>query len=232
MALLPGLLRRMLPPAARALEREYDYVIVGAGSAGCLLANELSAGGSEQVLLLEAGGWDWNPFIHIPAGVYQVFKDPSINWNLESEPEPACQGRRIELPRGKVVGGSSAINAMVYMRGHPLDYDGWAAQGLPGWAFAHCLPYFKRCETSDRGASEYRGGSGRLQVTQGNLSNPMYSALLEAGAQSGQGTSPDLNGHKPGTAAVNTNVHTGRGTTEPRTGSHRRHRASRSHGTP
>ena len=92
----------MIPPAARAVQREYDYIIVGAGSAGCVLANELSADPSKTVLLLEAGGWDTNPLIHIPAGVYSVFKDPSINWNMESEPEPACDGRRIELPRGKV----------------------------------------------------------------------------------------------------------------------------------
>ena len=198
-----NLLRRVVPRgsssprAVAATKREYDYVIVGAGSAGCVLANELSADGS-SVLLLEAGGWDWNPLVHIPAGVYSVFKDPSINWNMESEPEPSAGDRRIELPRGKVLGGSSSINACVYMRGHPRDYDRWAAEhALPEWSFDHVLPYFKRCETSDRGESDYRGGSGRLSVTQGKMDNPLYEALLEAGAQSGQGVSDDLNGYRP-----------------------------------
>eukprot|EP00035_Acanthoeca_spectabilis_P019141 m.415685 g.415685 ORF g.415685 m.415685 type:complete len:575 (+) comp16824_c1_seq17:2209-3933(+) len=199
MALLPGLLRRVLPPLQRvSLDRSFDYIIVGAGSAGCVLANELTADGSKQVLLVEAGGWDWHPLIHIPAGVYSVFKNPSFNWNYQSEPEPHCNGRRIELPRGKVVGGSSAINAMVYMRGHPLDYDGWATRhGLPTWSHAHCLPYFKRCESSDRGPSPHRGGSGRLEVTQGQMDNPLFDALMTAGKQSGQGVSDDLNGFQP-----------------------------------
>ena len=114
---IPSLLHRMVPPLRSAsLRSSYDYVVVGAGSAGCLLANELSADPNNTVLLVEAGGWDWNPLIHIPAGVYSVFKDPSFNWNYESESEPHADGRRVELPRGKVVGGSSAINAMVYVK--------------------------------------------------------------------------------------------------------------------
>ena len=204
MAHLLKLARRLVPPLSSAgggalKQREFDYVIVGAGSAGCVLANELSADGSKEVLVVEAGGWDWNPLIHIPAGVYSVFKDPSLNWNLQTEPEPGCDGRRVELPRGKVVGGSSSINAMVYMRGHPLDYDGWAERDGLGdeWRWDRCLPYFKRCESSDRGASEHRGGQGRLEVTKGAMDNPLYEALIEAGAQSGQGVSDDLNGYKP-----------------------------------
>jgi choline dehydrogenase len=203
MARVPRLASRMVTALSRRnppLQSEYDYIIVGAGSAGCLLANELSECGTKQVLLLEAGGWDWNPLIHIPAGVYSVFKTPSLNWNMETEPEPECDGRRIELPRGKVVGGSSAINAMIYMRGHPLDYDGWAEEyDLPDWSFDRCLPYFKRCETSDRGGEKgdsYRGRSGRLKVTKGQLANPMYDALFEAGRTSGQGFSEDLNGRE------------------------------------
>eukprot|EP00937_MAST-01D_sp_MAST-1D-sp2_P006751 g6751.t1 len=195
--MLARLLRRMVPPAKQSLQAEYDYVIVGAGSAGCVLANELSADGTKEVLLLEAGGWDTNPLIHIPAGVYSVFKDPSLNWNMETEPEPHADGRRVELPRGKVVGGSSAINAMVYMRGHPKDYDQWRdAHDLPDWGFENVLPYFRACETSDRGGSEFRGGAGRLAVTQGTMENPLYDALLEAGASSGQGVSDDLNGYR------------------------------------
>ena len=141
---------------------------------------------------------DRNLLIHIPAGVYRVYRDPRINWNYEAEAEPALDGRRLDLPRGKVVGGSSSINAMVYMRGHPRDYDRWAEEcGLPRWTYAQCLPYFKRCETSDRGASDWRGGDGPLGVSQASLENPLFDAFLEAGEQAGQGRSDDLNGYKP-----------------------------------
>ena len=177
---------------------EYDYIVLGAGSAGCVLANRLSASGTHRVLLLEAGPMDRKLLIHIPAGVYRVYKDPSINWNYRAEAEPACDDREIELPRGKVIGGSSSINSMVYMRGHPLDYDRWADKyGLEQWDFAHCLPYFKQCERSDRGGDPWRGDSGPLGVTRGKLENPLYDAMMVAGEQSGQGTSEDLNGYKP-----------------------------------
>ncbi|MEG6507648.1 choline dehydrogenase [Methyloligella sp. 2.7D] len=183
-------------------DEEFDYVIVGAGSAGCVLADKLSADGASKVLVLEAGPMDRNLFIHIPAGHHAIYKGPKLNWNYETVPEESLFDRKIEQPRGKVIGGSSSINAMVYMRGHPLDYDGWAADfGLEEWDYAHCLPYFKAAETSNRGASEWRGGSGPLHVTRGTTPNPLYDALLEAGTQSGQGTSDDLNGYQPeGTA--------------------------------
>ena len=191
---------------------EYDYIIIGAGSAGCVLANRLTEGSQNKVLILEAGPMDHKLMVHIPAGVYHAYKDPSINWNYTSEPEPECDDRRIELPRGKVIGGSSSINSMVYMRGHPMDYDRWANDfGLPDWSYERCLPYFKRCESSDRGANAWRGGSGPLGVTQGTLQNPLFDALHEAGEQSGQGTSDDLNGYKPeGIARLDSTTRYGR----------------------
>ncbi|MEQ9490086.1 MAG: choline dehydrogenase [Alphaproteobacteria bacterium] len=177
---------------------EYDYIIIGAGAAGCVLANELSQDSNNKVLILEAGPMDRNLLIHMPAGVYSVYKDPSINWNYKSETEPMLDGRNIELPRGKVLGGSTSINTMVYMRGHPQDYDRWASEyNLPGWSFDHCLPYFKAGEDSDRGASDWRGNKGRLGVTRGTLQNPLFDAFLEAGKQSGQGYTDDPNGYQP-----------------------------------
>ncbi len=191
---------------------EYDYIIIGAGSAGCVLANRLSEVPENRVLILEAGPMDHKLMVHIPAGVYHAYKDPSINWNYTSEPEPECDDRRIDLPRGKVIGGSSSINSMVYMRGHPMDYDRWADTfGLGDWRFERCLPYFKHCESSDRGESAWRGGSGLLGVTRGTLQNPLFDALYEAGEQSGQGTSDDLNGYKPeGIARLDSTTRFGR----------------------
>ena len=175
----------------------YDFVVVGAGSAGCVLANKLSAGGA-TVLLLEAGPMDRKLMIHIPAGVYSVYRDPKLNWNYCSDPETALSGRQVDTPRGKVVGGSSSINSMVYMRGHPLDYDAWESDlGLDGWSYADCLPYFRAGEASDRGADEWRGGDGPLGVTKGGGANLLYDVFVEAGAQAGQGRSDDLNGYRP-----------------------------------
>lgn len=191
---------------------ECDYLILGAGSAGCVLANRLSEDGNHTVHVLEAGPVDRKLLIHVPAGVYSVYKDPSINWNYHSEPQPGCDDREIELPRGRVLGGSSSINSMVYMRGHPLDYDRWANDhGLSQWSHAACLPYFKRCESSDRGASDWRGGEGPLGVTRGKLQNPLFDALMLAGEQSGQGVSDDLNGYQPeGIARLDGTVKNGR----------------------
>ncbi|MDH3633234.1 MAG: choline dehydrogenase [Gammaproteobacteria bacterium] len=194
------------------MKPEYDYIILGAGSAGCVLANRLSESGEYSVLIVEAGPMDRKLMIHIPAGVSSVYKDPSINWNYQTEPEANLQQRQVELPRGKVLGGSSSINSMVYMRGHPKDYDRWNdTLGLTGWSYADCLPYFKAGETSERGASAWRGDSGPLSVSTAKLENPLFDAFLEAGSTSGQGKSDDLNGYKPeGLARLDSTIRDGR----------------------
>ncbi|MDH3760272.1 MAG: choline dehydrogenase [Gammaproteobacteria bacterium] len=194
------------------MQAEYDYIILGAGSAGCVLANRLSESGEHSVLIVEAGAMDDKLLIQIPAGVHSVYKDPSINWNYESEKEAQLDQRNIELPRGKVVGGSSSINSMVYMRGHPKDYDRWNDElGLQGWSYADCLPYFRAGETSERGASEWRGGEGPLGVARAKLKNPLFDAFLIAGETSGQGKSDDLNGYRPeGLARLDSTIRDGR----------------------
>lgn len=176
----------------------YDYVIIGAGSAGCVLSEKLTADGVSRVLTLEAGPMDHSLWIHVPAGYHKIFNGPKFNWNYETVKEPGLFDRVIPHPRGKVLGGSSSINAMVYMRGHPSDYDNWAKDfDLPEWSYDRCLPYFKAAETSERGADDWRGGEGPLRVAKGTTENPLYDAFLEAGVQSGQGSSDDLNGFKP-----------------------------------
>ena len=178
--------------------KNYNYIIVGAGSAGCVLANKLGEDKKHKILVLEAGPMDYNLMIHIPAGVYNAYRNPKINWNYLTENEPELDDRNVPMPRGKVVGGSSSINSMVYMRGHPLDYDRWQSEsGLEDWSYDQCLPYFKEGENSDRGEDQWRGGSGNLGVTKGSFKNPLFDALEEAGRQSGQGFSEDLNGFNP-----------------------------------
>lgn len=173
---------------------DFDCIIVGAGSAGCVLAGRLSEEPNRRVLLLEAGGRDWHPFIHMPAGLARLVDLQQINWAYETEPQPHLHGRRMYWPRGKVLGGSSSINAMCYCRGHRRDYDSWAAGGAPGWGFEDVLPHFIRSEDQENGASAYHGVGGPLSVQNLRHRNPLSSVFLEAAGQAGYAATDDFNG--------------------------------------
>lgn len=177
----------------------YDYIIVGAGSAGCVLADRLSADPHCRVLLLEAGPRDRNPFIHMPAGLARLVNNRRINWNLYTEAQPALDGRRLWWPRGKVLGGSSAINAMCYIRGVPADYDRWAAAGATGWGWSQVLPWFLHSEANSRGASDWHGDAGPLSVSDLRHHNPLSDAFMEAAVEAGHPRNGDFNGaQQPG----------------------------------
>jgi choline dehydrogenase-like flavoprotein len=174
------------------MTRAFDYIIVGAGSAGCVLANRLSADPAISVLLIEAGGWDWHPLLRVPLGVGRIWGFDRFDWGYETEPD--AQGRKIEVARGKVIGGSHSINAMGYIRGHRADYDRWAAQGLSGWSYADLLPYFKRAETWEDGESSLRGGAGPMYVRRTKDIDPLYGAYIDAGLRAGHPFTDDYNG--------------------------------------
>ena len=176
------------------ISKTYDYIIVGAGSAGCVLANRLSADPSIRVLLLEAGPRDWNPFIHMPAGLSKLVNFKSLNWNYNTEPEPALNNRSLYWPRGKVLGGSSSINAMCYSRGHRSDYDDWAALGNPGWSWAEVLPYFRKSQNQGRGESDLHGVGGPLSVEDLSFTNPLSDVFIQAAKQAGFARNRDFNG--------------------------------------
>jgi choline dehydrogenase len=208
-----GTCRARLQPArafcsravAEAVKQEFDYVIVGAGSAGCVLANRLSEDGKHSVLLLEYGDNDRadprDLFLHMPTALAIPMNMQKYNWGFEAEPEPNLGGRRLHCPRGKVLGGSSSINGMVFVRGHALDFDHWRDQhGAHGWGYEDCLPYFKKMETWAESPHEedapFRATGGPLAVRNGSSQNPLYAAFVEAGKQAGYGITRDYNGHR------------------------------------
>ena len=177
-------------------DEAFDYVIVGAGSAGCVLADRLSQDGRSTVLVLEYGGSDRSVLIQMPAALSIPMNMKAYNWGYLSEPEPYLNGRRMHCPRGKVLGGSSSINGLVYVRGHPLDFERWEEEGAKGWSYRDVLPYFRRAESFAGGADAWRGDGGPLATAQGRKLNPLYEAFIEAGREAGYAVSSDLNGER------------------------------------
>ena len=176
------------------MQRSFDFIIVGAGSAGCVLANRLSADPNNRVLLIEAGPRDWNPVFRVPVMAGRLFMGRYANWSYQTEPEPRLDNRRIPWPRGKVLGGSSAINGMIYTRGNRLDYDGWSQLGLRSWSYDRVLPLFRRSEHSHRGEDDFHGGDGPLRVGPSTSANPLFAAFVQAGQQAGHRLNDDFNG--------------------------------------
>jgi choline dehydrogenase len=190
---------------------EFDYVIVGAGSAGCVLANRLTADGKHSVLLLEAGPEDRNLWIHVPLGYGRLFKEKTVNWMYQTEPEPGLNGRSVFQPRGKVLGGSSSINGLLYVRGQHEDYDRWRQRGNLGWGFDDVLPYFKKAENQERGADDFHGADGPLPVSDMIHVDPLSAAFIEAAAETGIPKNRDFNGAtQEGAGFFQTTTHRGK----------------------
>jgi len=185
-----------VPTTRSHADAQFDYIVVGAGSSGCVLANRLSADGRHTVLLLEAGGPDRSPWIHIPIGYGRTIFDRRINWAYETEPEPGLQGRRIYWPRGKVLGGSGSVNGLVHIRGQREDFDGWAALGNSGWGYDDLLPYFRKSEHQVRGADAYHGSDGPLWVSDLTERHPLCDAFIGSAARLGIPRNPDFNGEQ------------------------------------
>jgi 4-pyridoxate dehydrogenase len=174
-------------------KKHFEYIVVGAGSAGCVLANRLTEDGAARVLLIEAGGRDTHPYIHIPLGLGAMHKRRMFDWGYDSEPEPALNGRRIEAMRGRVLGGSSSINVMAFTRGDPNDYNRWSRNGAPGWAYADVLPFFRRVETWQGGENQWRGGTGPIGVEWSKTDDPLFLAWIEAAKAAGYNLVEDYN---------------------------------------
>ncbi len=200
-----------MPQSAAALAAEsYDYIVVGAGSAGCVMANRLSEDGA-RVLLLEAGAWDRDPLIHIPIAIGKIFPERLHDWGYFFQSDPGLDGRGIECARGKVIGGSSSVNVMAYVRGHRGDFDRWAASGLGGWSYDDVLPYFRRSETWEGGSDAYRGGDGPLKVRRSRYDDALLSSFIQAGGQAGYAITKDYNGaEQEGFDFIQQTIHRGR----------------------
>jgi choline dehydrogenase-like flavoprotein len=189
-----GMEALMAANGSQPKHEEFDYIVVGAGSAGCVLANRLTASGKHSVLLLEAGPRDRNMWIHIPIGYGVLFRTPKVNWMYQTEPEPELGGRSVFQPRGKVLGGSSSINGLVYIRGQDADYDRWRQLGNVGWGYDDVLPYFKKAENQQRGADDYHGAGGPLAVSSPRQADPLCEAFIAAAEQTGIPRNADFNG--------------------------------------
>ena len=190
--------------------QEFDFIIIGSGSAGSVMAQRLSEDGKNTVLVLEFGGSDRGPFIQMPSALSYPMNMNYYNWGFETEPEPYLNGRRLATPRGKVVGGSSSINGMVYVRGHARDFDAWEEMGAKGWGHRHVLPYFKRLENSHGGEEGWRGTDGPMHVKRGRRLNPLYQAFVDAGREAGYPVTPDYNGYQQeGFGPMEMTVHNG-----------------------
>jgi choline dehydrogenase len=191
--------------------KTFDYIIIGAGSAGCVLANRLSENPNNVVLLIEAGGSDSSPFIQMPAALSIPMNTSKYNWGFYTAPEPFLDGRTLHCPRGRLLGGSSSINGMAYVRGNPMDFNNWESLGANGWSYKNVLPYFKRAENYSLGEDNYRGANGPLYVERGKMQNPLYKAFIESGVQAGFMATRDPNGYQQeGFGPMDMTVHNGR----------------------
>jgi len=189
----------------------YDYVVIGAGSAGCVLANRLSADGTTTVALLEAGARDWNPWIHVPVGYFKTIHNPATDWCYVTEPDPGLNGRSLKWPRGKVLGGSSSINGLLYVRGQRQDYDRWAELGCTGWSYDEVLPYFKRAENQSRGANHFHGTNGPLRVSDMTFKRPVCDDFINGVEELGTPRNDDINGEdQEGVGYFQLTAHKGR----------------------